>query len=126
MKHIKKFEEVNESWRNALLGLVLLFSSCDSFVIEDKSGAEISPDEEYTTTGIVKDVTSIPLDDGETYYKIKVIDDSTGNLIDIKKYAMNPFPKDETSGIWLLSDLEEGSKVKVVYNDGDCKVYLVK
>ncbi len=128
MKHIKRFNnsELNESWRNALLGFILLFSSCDGISVKDKSGNKVSTPDEYTTTGVIKDLTKVPLDDGQTQYIMEIIDDSTGNLIKIRKYALNPFPKDETSGYWWLSSLKSGSHVKVVCNDDDCKVYLEK
>ncbi len=120
---IMSFEKFN--WKGALAGFMLLFSSCDNVTIRNKQGENITKTRDIISTGIITDITKIPMGNSGTQYQITIKEDGTGNTISIEKYAMNPFPDDETPSTWWMSNLKEGSKVKVVCGS-DCKVYLKK
>ena len=123
-------EEIEESWKNKLMGglagLILLFTtSCDNVSIRNRGGSELKTPNKYTTTGIIKDITKIPMNDG-TQYNIIVDDDSSENIIEVDKFKMSLFSNDETSRFWWTSKLKIGSHVKLVIDDNDCDIYLQK
>jgi len=130
IKNWDQFKNVNESWKSFVAGCMLLFAaSCDGVKMHDNSGREVNlpyynSEHKYTTTGTVQDVTRVPMKNA-TQYEIIIIDDSTGNTLQVDKYAMNPLPDDETPSLWWASNLKKGSKVKLVCGT-DCKVYLCK
>ena len=125
IKNFKQFNEVNESWKTFIAGCLLLFSSCDGIKIHDKSGNELpvkyDNNQQYVNTGVVREITRIPMDNA-TQYSF-VVEADNGNILNIDKYAMNPFADDETSSMWWVSNLKEGSRVKIVCGS-DCKLYL--
>lgn len=117
---------LEEGWKSWVAGALLFLTSCDSVTIKDKTGKELPVhyvDEKYTTTGTIIELTKMPMKNA-TQYEITIKDDITGNNIYIEKHAMNPFPDDETPANWWMSNLKEGSRVKIVCRD-DCKVYLL-
>lgn len=123
---IKNFNQFNESWKTFIAGCLLLISSCDSINVKDKNGKSVpikyDNNNLYTTTGVIKDITQIPMSNSVQY--IFEIEDINGNTLNIEKYSMNPFPQDETSSLPFASKLKKGSKVKIVCGS-DCKLYLV-
>ena len=72
-------ESVNESWKSFVAGCMLLFAaSCDGIKMHDGSGKDVklpyhNSAHKYTTTGVVQDVTRIPLK-SDTQYEITVLD----------------------------------------------------
>lgn len=123
-------EEIEESWKGKILGglagfMLLFTTSCDNVSIKNRGGSELKTPNKYTTTGIIKDITKIPMNDG-TQYNIIVDDDSSENIIEVDKFKMSFISNDETSKFWWASKLKKGSHVKLVIDDNDCEIYLQK
>ena len=126
MNHLKTFSSFNESWKSVVAaGMLLLSTACDDVHIKSKGAEYSKPIDNYKGSGVIKKISKIPMSLNQCQYYITVIDTS-GNEVSIEKIARNPFPDDETSGSWFVSDLKEGSKVNVICNGSDCKVYLIK
>jgi len=125
MNHLKSFSSFNESWKSIVAaGMLLLTTACDNVLVKSKATGKETSIDDYKGTGVIKEITKIPLKNSCQY--LITIEDSKGDIVEIEKIAHNPFPDDETPGYFFLSDLEEGSKVKVDCDGDDCKVYLEK
>lgn len=97
----------------------MLFISCgNSIDMTDKSGNEVVVPTTYV--GIIQSMSSVPLNGHITQYTFTIVD-SLGNKLKVSKSSMFNFD-DETPGMFLMSNLDEGDKVRLEIKGSECNI----